>query len=450
MTRGRSHRTAASIVAVFLCAGTGAAAIAASSDTAHVIDPLTLLLAAFGLFSNLFSAKWNEWLEISGSLVAALLAAAFLGPLAAFTVVLIAEGVAWAVERLSPVALPLNIATLGAPAVAAAIALHAIVPAGPDAGAVFYAAFGGVALGATGLNLVVFQGGHLLCYGRALVTEQAFLKQMLPVWSINIALTVAIASVYAEAGLSVVALLLAGILALTYQLRLVARANERARQYASLSWGVLSGMIRNVDMRDGRTARHCAAVAQFARDIAAEAGLPERDRELAHTAGLLHDVGKFALSDRVMERGVNLNETDWKGIRRHPELGAAMLKDLGVYGPIAEIIRTHHERLDGRGYPAGLTDERIPEVAKIIAVAEVYDTLTAEDTYRVRMSSFEALTELRRVAGRQLESRYVEALAGVLQGTDTEYRHAGGADFDHELALERRIGEAASAEGASA
>jgi len=66
------------------------------------------------------------------------------------------------------------------------------------------------------------------------------------------------------------------------------------------------------------------------------------------------------------------------------------------------------------------------------------------------MSSFEALTELRRVAGRQLESRYVEALADVLQGTGTEYRHAGGADFDRELALERRIGEAASAEGASA
>ena len=437
------------VIAAFACLLCTVWAVA-SGEPAGVIHPLTLILATFGLVSNLLGAEWDESLEISGSLVAALLAAAFVGPVAALVVVAVAEGAAWAIERLRPIALPQNLLGLGFPAVAVAEGLSATVPSGPAAGGAFYLAFGAAALGAAALNLVIVRVIHVLHDGRRLTNETSFIKQMLPVWGINIALTVAIASVYAEAGLSVVALLLAGILALTYQLRLVARANERARQYASLSWGVLSGMIRNVDMRDGRTARHCAAVAQFARDIATEAGLPERERELAHTAGLLHDVGKFALSDRVMERGVNLNETDWKGIRRHPELGATMLKDLGVYGPIAEIIRAHHERPDGRGYPAGVTGERIPEVAKIIAVAEVYDTLTAEDTYRVRMSSFEALTELRRVAGKQLEGRYVEALAGVLEGTGTEYRHAGDADFDRELALERRIGEAATAEGAPA
>ena len=76
-----------------------------------------------------------------------------------------------------------------------------------------------------------------------------------------------------------------------------------------------------------------------------------------------------------------------------------MLKDLGMYGPVAEIVLAHHERIDGRGYPNGLAEEQIPEIAKIISVAEVYDTLTASDTYRTRMSSFEALRELRRVAG---------------------------------------------------
>jgi putative nucleotidyltransferase with HDIG domain len=434
------------IVAVLVSFGAGAWAFAYSHQPSHLFEPLTLLLAVFGLLSNIYSAKWNEWLEISGSLVAALLAAAFLGPLAAFAVVVIAEGVAWAVERLSPAALPLNIAALGVPAVAAAVALGEVVPGGPDEGGVFYLAFGAIALGAATLNLLLFYGG-LVLDGGEVGTQHTMLKETLPVWGINVTLTVAIASLYAQAGLSAAALLLAGILVLTYQFRLVAKANDRTRQYASLSWGVLAGMIRNLDMRDGRTARHCAAVALFARDIAAESGLSERDQELAHTAGLLHDVGKFALSDRVMERGVNLNETDWKGVRRHPELGAAMLKDIGVYGPIAEIVRTHHERLDGRGYPAGLKGEEIPEVAKIVAVAEVYDTLTSEDTYRARLSSFEALTELRRVAGKQLEATYVEALARVLQGTGMEYRHAGGADFDRELDVERRIGGAVGVEG---
>ena len=166
-----------------------------------------------------------------------------------------------------------------------------------------------------------------------------------------------------------------------------------------------------------------------------------RECELAHTAGLLHDIGRFGLSDRVMEKGRTLTEQDWETIRRHPELGADMLRDLGMYGPVAEIVRAHHERIDGRGYPDGLKGDEIPEIAKIVAVAETYDTLTAEDTYRSPVSSFEALTELRRVSGTQLETRYVEALAELLTGRGVEYRHANLADFDTELDVERRIND---------
>ena len=129
-------------------------------------------------------------------------------------------------------------------------------------------------------------------------------------------------------------------------------------------------------------------------------------------------------------------------IQRHPELGADMLKDLGMYGPVAEIVLAHHERVDGRGYPNSLIEGEIPEIAKIISVAEVYDTLTASDTYRTRMSSFEAVRELRRVSDSQLDPRYVEVLAGLLSGEGVDYRHADAADFDSELNMERRISEA--------
>jgi putative nucleotidyltransferase with HDIG domain len=236
---------------------------------------------------------------------------------------------------------------------------------------------------------------------------------------------------------------LVALLAFTYMTRLVTVARNRTKEYANLSWGVLSGLIRTLDARDHRAARHCAAVARFSRDIAHHVGMSTRDQELAHTAGLLHDIGRFALSDRVMERGVVLTEEDWTAIRRHPELGADMLRDIGVYGPLSEIIIAHHERPDGKGYPHGLTAEAIPEIAKIIAVAEVYDTLTAPDTYRTRLSSFEALNELRRVAGKQLDARYVEALAELLAGQGTDYRHADAADYDEELAIERRMNQAA-------
>ena len=116
----------------------------------------------------------------------------------------------------------------------------------------------------------------------------------------------------------------------------------------------------SLDRRDSRTARHSAAVAAFARDIALECGMSKRDAELAHTAGLLHDIGRFALPDRVMERQGTLTEDDWEAIHQHPELGADMLKDLGVYGPVAQIVRAHHERIDGRGYPRSPEGRRDP------------------------------------------------------------------------------------------
>jgi putative nucleotidyltransferase with HDIG domain len=235
---------------------------------------------------------------------------------------------------------------------------------------------------------------------------------------------------------------LAGVLAFNYMAQLLEESQHRAQQYVSLSWGVLAGLMRSLDTRDQRAARHAAAVARFARDMAASVGMNPQECELAHTAGLLHDIGHFALSDRVAERGRTLTDEDWLAIQRHPELGADMLKDLGMYGPVAEIVLSHHERIDGRGYPRGLPGEEISEIAKIISVAEVYDTLTASDTYRTRMSSFEALRELRRVAGTQLDERYVEVLAALLSGEGVEYRHADTADFDSELDMERRIREA--------
>jgi HD-GYP domain-containing protein (c-di-GMP phosphodiesterase class II) len=151
-----------------------------------------------------------------------------------------------------------------------------------------------------------------------------------------------------------------------------------------------------------------------------------------------------------MEKGRTLTEQDWETIRRHPELGADMLRDLGMYGPVAEIVRAHHERIDGRGYPDGLKADDIPELAKIVAVAETYDTLTADDTYRTPISSFEALTELRRVAGTQLDPVYVEALATLLAGRGVDYRHANLADFDSELDVERRIGDSVGISEAAA
>lgn len=417
----------------------GAAIAVVSPGT--VDDPLFAVLLACAVVSRLVAVDVQQRIFVSGAFLCGMLAAAFLGPAAAFVIPVVSEVVGWTIERYRRVPLLINLGCSAAPTVLAALAFQQLDLDHEEAG--FAVALALSSLAVIVLNAEVVSLLMAVLDGHALGGRLIISANLVPTLAINIALVTAIGAVYAQTGFAVIALVLVALMAFTYMTRLVMVARERTREYANLSWGVLSGLIRTLDARDHRAARHCAAVARFARDIAAHVGMSERDQELAHTAGLLHDIGRFALSDRVMERGVVLTEDDWTAIRRHPDLGADMLRDIGVYGPISEIIVAHHERPDGKGYPKRLTADEIPEIAKIIAVAEVYDTLTAPDTYRTRLSSFEALTELRRVAGKQLDAAYVEALAELLAGQGTDYRHADAADYDEELAIERRMNEAA-------
>ncbi len=414
----------------------------AIAEPGTIGDPLAGVLLACAVVSRLLAVDVStQRIFVSGAFLCGILAACFLGPAAAFAVPVIAELVGWMVERYRRIPLLINLAGSALPTVAAAVVFQALdLTQDTAAFAVALAISSGAVLI---VNSELVGLGMAILDGQALRNRVRALSDLAPTIAINIALVTAIGAVYAQTGFAVITLVLVALLAFSYMTRLVIAARERTKEYANLSWGVLSGLIRTLDARDHRAARHCAAVARFARDIAGHVGMTGREQELAHTAGLLHDIGRFALSDRVMERGVVLTEDDWTAIRRHPELGADMLRDIGVYGPLSEIIVAHHERPDGKGYPHRLTGEQIPEIAKIIAVAEVYDTLTAPDTYRTRLSSFEALTELRRVAGTQLDAGYVEALAELLAGQGTEYRHADAADYDEELAIERRMNEAA-------
>jgi putative nucleotidyltransferase with HDIG domain len=404
------------------------------------VKPLTGILAVGAIASELFAANVSRTLRISGAFLATMLAVGFLGPAAAFAIPAATYLVVWIVERYRVQALLLNVACSATFAVLAAIALDALITERHGAG--FVAVLAGLSVLTIVANLVVVSTLFALLDGQPVGGALRSMGEMAVAVAINVAIIAVVAGIYAELGTLALVFVLLNVAAFTYMTRLVITARERTREYASLSWGVLSGLVRTLDERDSRAARHCAAVAAFSRDIARQVGMSKRDQELAHTAGLLHDIGKFVLSDRVMERGGQLADADWRGVRRHPDIGAELLRDIGVYGPVAEIVRAHHERMDGRGYPRGLRGDEIPAVARIVAVAEVYDTLTAPDTYRTPMTSFEALTELRRVAGMQLDPVYVEALAELLSGRGTDYRHADEADFDRELDLERRMNEA--------
>jgi putative nucleotidyltransferase with HDIG domain len=235
------------------------------------------------------------------------------------------------------------------------------------------------------------------------------------------------------------------ILIFQYLAMALLRSEDRADQLearsmhlASLQLGVLTTLVETLALRDRVTARHAAAVARYARALSKEAGCSEADQDIAHTAGLLHDIGKFALPDRILGAEV-LSDEDWALIRRHPQDGATLVGRLDGYGPVADAILYHHEHIDGSGYPAGLIGNEIPLLSRILAICSAYDTMTSRDSYRSAKTPQDAMTELRRMAGRQFDGELVNSFIAMLERDGpAKFARENEADFESELAFERR------------
>jgi putative nucleotidyltransferase with HDIG domain len=264
-------------------------------------------------------------------------------------------------------------------------------------------------------------------------------------------LTAAVAFVYQRHDVSALALLV--IVAFIFQYLLgtvlssLQRKDEletRTRQLASLQMGLLSTVLQTLSLRDKMTARHSAAVARYARAVAREMGLGSRDQDIIHTAGLLHDIGKFIFPDSILMADTRLTDEQFEIVKRHPEQGARLVERIEGYGSVADIVRAHHERIDGRGYPFGLIGDQIPMASRIISVADTYDVMTSRDSYRVPVSSDDAIAELRRVSGSQLDGEVVETFIKLLERGGLSFRHADDADFERELDLEARVREYAA------
>ena len=134
-----------------------------------------------------------------------------------------------------------------------------------------------------------------------------------------------------------------------------------------------TALVATLDARDRYTAGHSAAVAIYARDIAARMGLGEKEQVLAHLCGLVHDIGKVGLSPGLLEKPGPLTLEERRQMEQHPVIGERILAKVEDYAEIASIVRHHHERVDGGGYPDGLVGEQIPLLSRIIAVADAYN-----------------------------------------------------------------------------
>jgi diguanylate cyclase (GGDEF)-like protein/putative nucleotidyltransferase with HDIG domain len=185
------------------------------------------------------------------------------------------------------------------------------------------------------------------------------------------------------------------------------------RQSSEMLLAAVMLLAETLDLRDEGTARHSLTVGAYARQTALALGLDADRVELVHAAGVLHDLGKLGIADAILYKPGPLEDFEWKEMRRHPEIGARILEHAGLT-EIANWVRRHHERPDGRGYPFGLHGDEVPLEARILAVADAYEAMIADRPYRLGMPPAQAQDELRRCAGTQFDPVVVDAFLGIL------------------------------------
>ena len=177
------------------------------------------------------------------------------------------------------------------------------------------------------------------------------------------------------------------------------------RRLQQSSFQSLLGLANALEAKDVYTRGHSERVAALARRIALAVGVAPGAAGTIAQAGLLHDLGKIGIPEGVLRKPGPLSEEEWAVMRRHPIVGAQIVAPLEFFADGAVIVRHHHERHDGSGYPDGLRGELIPLGARIVAVADVYDALTSDRPYRPRLVRAEVVRRLEAEAGQTLDAR---------------------------------------------
>jgi putative nucleotidyltransferase with HDIG domain len=190
-----------------------------------------------------------------------------------------------------------------------------------------------------------------------------------------------------------------------------------------------AALIATLDARDQYTAGHSAAVAIYTRDIAERMGLPQETQDHAYLCGLVHDIGKIGLPPGLLEKPGALALDERRQMQEHSAIGERILAHVDEYSEIARVVRHHHERIDGQGYPDGLTELEIPLVSRIIAVADAYNAMTSNRPYRDAMPSRVARLRLAQAVESQFDTAVVAAFEAILAGASEDYRLARRRDF---------------------
>jgi hypothetical protein len=420
-----------------------------------------LILMGVAVFSERYTIRFKPGHEISASFLAFLLSSALIGPLAALVTGAVAPVLLfrrkeilrsiWYSSLLALVAGGTGlcywiILSWGVNAAQSAIMVAAV---GVSAGLIFQF-----------LNFVIaipvpLLRGHISPWS---VWREGF-QPFLPFHFFFLAISLGLIYIYRlyvlqPGGVStlystlLIMLCLLPVLGLIYAFRAFAHERELSQRNARLALRnerlflqAIKSQVTALDVKDNYTARHSAAVARWATDIAQAMALSKHEQNIAHLASLVHDVGKIGVPDEVLNHPGKVEGAAWGLIETHCQNGHKILRTIDQFGELAEVILYHHERYDGSGYPVGLEGNAIPLISRIICVADSYSAMVSDRPYRKALPTEVAQAELRKHAGKQFDPGVVECFLRVLECRDHAYQRAELADFDLEFSSDRFLRE---------
>lgn len=196
---------------------------------------------------------------------------------------------------------------------------------------------------------------------------------------------------------------------------------ESNRKVTNLSMQVAMALVSAIEAKDQYTNGHSVRVAQYSREMARRLGKSMQEMNDIYYIGLLHDIGKIGIPDQIINKPDRLTEEEYKRIKDHPKIGAKILEKISEIPNIAVGAHWHHERYDGSGYPDGLVGEEIPEVARIIGVADAYDTMTSKRSYRDILPQNAVREELEKGRGTQFDPAFADIMLAMII-EDTNYK----------------------------
>ena len=195
---------------------------------------------------------------------------------------------------------------------------------------------------------------------------------------------------------------------------------ESRERLDQLNTNIIRALSYTIDAKDRYTSGHSQRVADYSLAIAKRMGKSEADQKIIYYAGLLHDVGKIRVSEEVINKSAKLTEEEFNQIRIHPVSGYHILKDIHEDIRIAYGAKYHHERYDGKGYPNALEGENIPEIARIIGVADAYDAMASNRSYRDALPQEIVRSEIEKGKGKQFDARIADIMLQMID-EDTNY-----------------------------